>query len=56
MGDQHVRVVVETPQDLTPKQKELLNAFAQACGEEANPHARTFFSKVKELLALKKEK
>jgi molecular chaperone DnaJ len=49
-GDQHVRVLVETPQNLTHKQRELLEKFAEASGEEANPQATSFFQKVKELL------
>ncbi len=55
-GDQHVRVVVETPQNLTSKQRELLEQFAQACGEEANPQSKSFFQKVKELLASEKKR
>ena len=32
-GDHHVRVQIAVPKKLTPKQKELLQAFAAACGE-----------------------
>jgi molecular chaperone DnaJ len=48
-GDQHVRVVVETPTHLTPRQKELLKEFALSGGEEVNPLSKGFFDKVKEL-------
>jgi molecular chaperone DnaJ len=48
-GDQHVRVVVETPTHLTPRQKELLKEFAAIGGQEVNPLAKGFFDKVKEL-------
>src|SRR5581483_11859252 len=48
-GDQHVRVIVETPTRLSAKQKELLKEFAQAGGEEANPLSKGFFDKMKEL-------
>jgi molecular chaperone DnaJ len=48
-GDQHVRVVVETPTHLTTRQKELLKEFAATGGEEANPLSKGFFDKVKEL-------
>jgi molecular chaperone DnaJ len=48
-GDQHVRVVVETPTHLTPRQKELLKEFASSGGEEVNPLSKGFFDKVKEL-------
>ena len=50
-GDQHVRVVVETPQNLSHKQRELLTKFAEASGEDVNPHSMSFFDKVKSLLA-----
>lgn len=46
-GDQHVRVIVETPTHLTPRQKELLREFAALGGEE--PLAKGFFDKVKQI-------
>jgi molecular chaperone DnaJ len=49
LGDQHVRVTVETPSQLTSKQKELLKEFATLGGEEVNPLAKGFFDKMKEL-------
>jgi len=48
-GDQHVRVHVETPTHLTPKQRELLKQFAAAGGEDVNPLAKGFFEKVKQI-------
>lgn len=48
-GDEHVRVVVETPTQLTARQKQLLKEFAEEGGEEAHPIAKGFFDKVKEL-------
>ncbi|MBI3185305.1 MAG: molecular chaperone DnaJ [Myxococcales bacterium] len=48
-GDQHVRVVIETPTHLTGRQRELLEQFAQAAGEEAHPQSKSFFAKVREL-------
>ncbi len=48
-GDQHVRVIVETPTHLTSRQKELLKEFAAIGGEDVNPLAKGFFDKVKEL-------
>lgn len=48
-GDQHVRVIVETPTDLTPKQRELLEKFAELSGEESHPQSKSFFDKVREL-------
>lgn len=48
-GDQHVRVVVETPTDLSAKQQALLEEFARLSGDEHNPQAKTFFEKVRKL-------
>ena len=48
-GDEHVRVLVETPTRLSARQKELLKDFAEEGGEEAHPIAKGFFEKVKEL-------
>jgi molecular chaperone DnaJ len=48
-GDQHVRVLVETPTHLTGRQKELLKEFASLGGEDVNPIAKGFFDKVKQL-------
>jgi molecular chaperone DnaJ len=49
-GDQHVRVFVETPTHLTKEQRELLERFADASGEETNPQTRTFWEKVQDVL------
>jgi molecular chaperone DnaJ len=48
-GDQLVRVNVETPTHLTPRQKELLKEFAALGGEEVHPLSKGFFDKVKEI-------
>lgn len=48
-GDQHVRVVVETPTGLTAKQRELLEKFTDSSGEEVHPQSKNFFEKVREL-------
>ena len=48
-GDQHVRVAVETPTELTREQRELLEKFASISGEETNPQSKSFFEKVREL-------
>lgn len=47
-GDQHVRALVETPQNLTGRQRELLEQFAAESGEDINPQSKSFFQKVKE--------
>lgn len=48
-GDQHVRVVVETPTDLNDKQRELLEQFAEISGEKTHPNSKSFFDKVREM-------
>ncbi|MBI5495699.1 MAG: molecular chaperone DnaJ [Deltaproteobacteria bacterium] len=49
-GDQLVRVVVETPTDLTEEQRQLLQRFAEVSGQAVNhPRTKGFFDKVKEL-------
>ncbi|MFQ5849060.1 MAG: molecular chaperone DnaJ [Candidatus Binatia bacterium] len=49
LGDQHVRVVVETPTHLTARQKELLTEFAAVGGEEVHPLSKGFFEKVRQI-------
>lgn len=48
-GDQLVRLLVEVPRKLNPRQRELLEEFARSVGEEVSPLAKGFFDKVKEL-------
>ena len=48
-GDALVRVVVETPKKLNPRQRELLEEFARVSGEEVHPLSKGFFDKVKEM-------
>lgn len=46
-GDQLVRVVIEVPKKLTKDQREKLEAFSEACNDEANPVSEGFFEKAK---------
>jgi molecular chaperone DnaJ len=50
VGDMYVQVVVETPQNLTKKQRELLNEFGKLCSKDTHPESAGFFGKVKEFL------
>jgi molecular chaperone DnaJ len=50
VGDMYVQVVVETPQNLTRKQRELLNEFSKLCSKDTHPESTGFFGKVKEFL------
>ncbi len=49
-GDMYVQVVVETPQNLTKKQRELLSEFDRLSSKETQPESAGFFSKVKDFL------
>ena len=48
MGDMYVQVMVETPQSLTKRQRELLAEFERLSSKETQPEAAGFFGKVKE--------
>ena len=50
LGDMYVQVTVETPQNLTKKQRELLAEFERLSSEETQPESEGFFSKVKDFI------
>jgi molecular chaperone DnaJ len=50
-GDMYVQVVVETPQKLTKRQRELLQEFERLSSKDTQPESSGFFGKVKEFLA-----
>jgi molecular chaperone DnaJ len=47
-GDMYVQVVVETPQKLTKRQRELLAEFEKLSSTETHPESEGFFGRVKE--------
>ena len=49
-GDMYVQVAVETPQNLTKRQRELLAEFEKLSSEETQPESASFFSRVKEFI------
>ncbi len=49
-GDMYVQVVVETPQNLTKKQRELLTEFDRLSSTATQPESAGFLGKVKEFL------
>ena len=49
-GDMYVQVAVETPQNLTKRQRELLAEFEKLSSETTQPESAGFFSRVKEFL------
>jgi molecular chaperone DnaJ len=46
-GDLHVELMVETPMNLSAKQRKLLEEFSKSCGDEAHPQSNGFFDQVK---------
>ncbi|MGA6940619.1 MAG: molecular chaperone DnaJ [Pseudolabrys sp.] len=49
-GDMYVQVAVETPQNLTKRQRELLVEFEKLSSDETQPESASFFSRVKEFI------
>ena len=54
-GDLHVELPVETPVNLSAKQKKLLEEFAKSCGDEAHPQTQGFFDTVKRFFEANEE-
>ena len=48
-GDLHVRVLVEVPANLSPEQRQKLEEFAEACGDEVHPIRQGFLEKARQL-------
>jgi molecular chaperone DnaJ len=48
MGDMYVQVIVETPQKLSKRQKELLAEFEKISSRETHPESAGFFTRVKD--------
>ena len=51
-GDQLVKIIVETPENLNEKQKELLREFAKTLNEQVQPKSSGFFKKAKEMFGV----
>ena len=49
-GDLYIQVVVETPQNLTRRQRELLEEFERSSSEQNSPESAGFFSRMKSFL------
>ena len=50
IGDMYIQVSVETPQNLTRRQRELLEEFEQVSSAENNPESTGFFARVRDFL------
>jgi molecular chaperone DnaJ len=46
-GDQHIKVVVVTPKNLTDEQKDLIREFATLSGEDTHGENESFFERMK---------
>jgi molecular chaperone DnaJ len=49
-GDMVIEVVVETPTNLSARQRQLLEEFRKAGSDDTSPKAKRFFEKIKDLL------
>jgi molecular chaperone DnaJ len=47
-GDLYIQVIVETPQKLSPRQRELLREFERESSRETHPESASFFAKVRD--------
>src|SRR5215467_825331 len=50
LGDMYVQVLVETPQKLTKRQRDLLSEFERLSSKDTHPESTGFFGKVREFL------
>jgi molecular chaperone DnaJ len=48
LGDMYVQVSVETPQNLTKRQRELMAEFEKLSSQETQPESAGFFGRVRE--------
>ena len=46
-GDMYIQVAIETPQNLTKRQREILQEFEEESSEENSPESTGFFSRMK---------
>lgn len=49
-GDMYIQVTVETPRNLTKRQRELLQEFEDVSSKENNPESTGFFSRMKDFI------
>ena len=48
-GDMYIQVAIETPSNLTKRQRELLTEFEQASSADNSPESTGFFSRMKHI-------
>lgn len=49
-GDQHVRVKIMTPKNLSERQKQVLRDFDESTGKDVHPEQKSFFKKMRDVL------
>lgn len=47
-GDLYIQIIVETPQKLSPRQRELLREFERESSRDTQPESASFFAKVRD--------
>ncbi|WP_026479220.1 molecular chaperone DnaJ [Ahrensia sp. 13_GOM-1096m] len=52
MGDLYIQIAVETPQNLSKRQRELLQEFEEISAKETSPQSSGFFSRMKDFFDL----
>ena len=50
-GDLYIQIVVETPQQLSTRQRELLREFERESSKDTQPESAGFFTKVRDFFA-----
>jgi molecular chaperone DnaJ len=50
-GDLYIQIVVETPQKLSPRQRELLREFESESSKDTQPESAGFFTRVRDFFA-----
>lgn len=50
-GDLYIQIVVETPQKLSPRQRELLREFESESSKDTQPESASFFTRVRDFFA-----
>ena len=48
VGDLYIQIMIETPQKLTKRQRELLREFEEISSKDNNPESTGFFARMKE--------
>jgi molecular chaperone DnaJ len=48
LGDMYIQVVIETPRNLSRRQRELLEEFENASSAETHPESTGFFARMRE--------